>query len=760
VRPGVSQPTLFDHVTQALLRLSQRFPLVLVLDDLQWMNRGSANMLFHLARRLEGSRALVCGAYRRCEIAPLTSGGAHPLQAVVAELAALCGENGVDLDQAGGRRFVDALLDAEPNHFESNFRDALCRLTEGHPLFTVDLLDDLRERGVVAKDSRGAWAVRRAVDWERLPPRVEGIVAARLQRMTPRDRLLLSAASVQGEVFVGEIAADVAGMVESEAVHRLSGPLRDRYQMVRAHSLERPGHHPLSCYRFRHAVYQRFLLDCLDPILRARFHEGIAQQLESRCMDRWVGDTCCDASPARLAAHYEAAGCCENAASAYLRAGTEAFRLSANEDAVNAFEQGLRVLNDAPVSRQRDELEFALQMAMSAPLRAARGYGDTAVGRACARACDVAERLGSSDRAFLANGSLGNHFFFRAEYGRALRITTELIAAARARGDRQQEMQARQGHGATLLMLGDLRTALDCLEPEPGSAGPGGTDLSISPLGQNLQVIGFALAAWALWSRGFPDTALARSRASLDLAVRLDHPYALAFARGVGTCVVHMLRRECRDVLEEAQALHACARRHGFKAWEGWADTFIGCAHVEHGQLDEGMIALRRGLATYRDTGQCWSLTMLLAMLAHAYLVASRLEEAECALVEAQEMLRKTGERFYEAELHRLRGDLLAVTAEREGDAAARRALLQQAATCYTRACRVARRQGARSLELRAVLSSVQLADQHRDDSEGDIIRRRAALRDIVGAFDEGFDSPELSQARLLLHDDAPTHAA
>ena len=278
---ALEQAAIFDQMTQVLQALARRRPLVLVLDDLQWADPSSANLLFHLGRRLAGSRILIAGAYRPEDVTRVTTQARHPLDSIVNELQSLYGEIHVDLDRADGRRFIEALLDSEPNHLDQEFRQTLYRHTRGHPLFTVELLRGLQERGDLVQDEAGYWIAGPNVDWERLPPRAEAVIAEHLEHL-PRDwRKLLAAASVQGETFVAEVLTEATGVSDGEVVECLSGPLSKQHRIVEARGRESLGYKSVSIYQFRHSLYQKYLYRSLDVVERGRLQEATHMILEA-----------------------------------------------------------------------------------------------------------------------------------------------------------------------------------------------------------------------------------------------------------------------------------------------------------------------------------------------------------------------------------------------------------------------------------------------------------------------------------------------
>ena len=348
---ALQQADLFGQVTRVLQLLARSHPLLLILDDLQWADAGSVSLLFHLGRRLAGSRILVVAAYRPDAIAAHAEDARHPLAEVVNEFQRVSGDRPIDLDQCDGRQFVEALLDAEPNRLSAGFRAQLVRHTEGHPLFTVELLRGLQEGGDLVRDAEGCWVEGPALHWEKLPARVEAVIAERIGRLPDRCRALLAAASVEGEEFTAEIIARVLGVDESSIRQCLDGDLSDRHRLVAAVSLRRLGARKLSRYRFRHHLFQRYLYDHLDVVRRVNLHEAVGSALEALCGE---APDDLDALAPRLAWHFEMAGLLDRAATYYLQAGRRAARLAAHEDAISHLTRGLALLEGAARLARRD----------------------------------------------------------------------------------------------------------------------------------------------------------------------------------------------------------------------------------------------------------------------------------------------------------------------------------------------------------------------------------------------------------------------
>jgi DNA-binding SARP family transcriptional activator len=289
---------LYQQVTNLLRALAAAQPLLLVLDDLQWIDEASAGLLFHLGRRLAGSRILIAAAYRPAEIAPRRPSSSqpfsapHPLEKVLAELQREFGDLKLDLSkirQQEQRRFVDELLDSEPNRFGAHFRSTLFAHTAGQPLFTVELLRAMQERGDLVRDQAGSWVEGSSLDWSTLPPRIEGIIQGRIGRLDQHEREFLSVASVEGETFTAQVTARIQGLSDRQALQLLARDLDGRHHLVREHSLSSIGPHRLARYRFSHVLFRRYLYGNLGQGERALLHGEVVEVLESLYQNRLEG---------------------------------------------------------------------------------------------------------------------------------------------------------------------------------------------------------------------------------------------------------------------------------------------------------------------------------------------------------------------------------------------------------------------------------------------------------------------------------------
>ena len=281
----LEQSYLFEQYTHVLQKLAARHPLLITLDDLQWADAASISLLFHLGRRIAGSRILIVGAYRSDEVALGRDGERHPLHKVLAEFKRTFGDIWVDLARATagaeGQRFVEVLLDTQPNRLDQGFRQALYRQTGGHPLFTLELLRAMQARGDLVQDEAGRWVEGPTLDWQVLPARVEAVIEERLGRLDVELREILAVASVEGERFTPAVVARVQGLSQRQLLQHLSEELEKRHRLVREGEEVNVGPQLLSRYQFAHILFQQYLYNGLSRGERRLLHAEVGQVLEA-----------------------------------------------------------------------------------------------------------------------------------------------------------------------------------------------------------------------------------------------------------------------------------------------------------------------------------------------------------------------------------------------------------------------------------------------------------------------------------------------
>lgn len=357
-----TQADLFEQYTHFLSSVTRKHPLILIIDDLQWADQASISFLFHLGKRLAGQRIFLIGAYRPEEVEIRQDGSRHPLETVINEFTRDFGETRIDLDHSESRAFVDALIDSEPNCLGVKFRETLGQHTNGHPLFTVELLRGFQERGELAKNIAGQWMEASAPDWEKLPARVDAVIAERIGRLPEAQQVLLSAASVEGETFTAEVLACVCTQDVETVIRQLSGVLSRQHRLVKAEGSQQMGTQYVARYRFGHFLFQKYLYQRLDEVERSRLHAAIGGALEGLSGDY------ADEIAVQLARHFMEAGqlngkFSKKAVHYFLKAGDRARVMYAHLEAVAHYEQALQLIQKAGDDEQAARVNMKLGVA-------------------------------------------------------------------------------------------------------------------------------------------------------------------------------------------------------------------------------------------------------------------------------------------------------------------------------------------------------------------------------------------------------------
>jgi tetratricopeptide (TPR) repeat protein len=725
----LQQSSLFAQYTRVLQALSGRQPLLLVLDDLQWIDAGSASLLFHLGRSISGTRILIVGAFRSDEVALGREGERHPMDSILHEFKRDFGDIEIEVGKTEGRAFVDALIDSEPNRLEEKFRSTLFRLTKGHALFTIELLRNMQESGFIQKDAEGIWAVGPELNWEALPARIDAVIDERMSRLTDWEREVLTVASVEGEEFTADVIAQRQGTEMRELVKSLSKALDKRHHLVSAKGIRQLQARRLSLYLFQHILFQRYLYNGLDEIERSLLHGEVGNILEALYGEQ------ADEISLKLARHFHEAGETANAIKYFHKSGERAVRVSADQEAIQHFRQALKLLETQPESIERDKQELTLQLAMTVPLMAAQGFASPELGRAATRARDLCQKFGDPPDVFMALTQIGLYYSCLPEYRKALEIADQTSKLAEMLDDPMLKAIAYYNGGWPWLNLGELTRALELMEKLSGAYDPEKHGYLAYIFGYDLGVMAQAFGSWCLWLLGYPDQAEKQVESALLQARDIGHPHTLAFAL-VGAIAMQWFLRNREGVDRYVDELGPISYENGFIFFIGHVLIYQGEKKTLEGEVEEGIPQMKKGVETIRATGSETCLTRLQARMGDACLQAREIEEGLKATSQGLEFRDRFEELYMEAELLRLKGELLRLkgTDEREAEELFRSAIM------------TAQGQKAKSLELRAVMSlSRLLKDQGKPDEA------KALLEEIYGWFSEGLDRPDLQDAKALL---------
>jgi DNA-binding SARP family transcriptional activator len=731
--PPPSQEDLIQQYWRVLAAIARKVPLLLFLDDLQWADQSSLGLLFHFARELKNARILIIGAFRPIAESPSSSGGSPSLGAMVDELRMLHGDILINLDELEERSFIDAYLDLEPNQFDETFRSDLFRYTHCHPLFTVEMLYGMQERGDVIKNQQGEWMVSPSLNWDCLPPRVEAVIADRLRQLPQPLLDLLQTASIEGERFTAEVAAKVQGLDEQQVLMLLSTDLDRHYKLVQADSSRSVNGSRLSRYRFRHILFQKYLYSQLDVVERMRLHEQVGSTLEER------NPGILEENAVQLAYHFEIAGIPLKAIHYLHLASQHATHLASFEDAIIHLNKALSLLESQPGTLDKDLLELDLLTSLNAPLMLARGYASPELGVVCSRAAQLLNSIPLKPELFPKYWAfLAAYYIIRAEYHKSLATVARGVRVAESAGDDLLIHVMHWVHGYNLLWLGELRGALSQLEKMIVFYDPIKHRDLHHFYGSDPGSVCRIWSSWTLWLLGYPEKALRYCQQAIDLGRTLGDPDSQVNAQLL-TAFLRLLMRDpegSNDLLQSCSFLLTQNSRPLFSADLEFLQGFY---RVQKGELESGLTSISRGLEAHQAIGTRNTLSMLFTLQGQAFLRNGQVEQAAQVLQQAEDFIEDTDERFYQAETLGIKGEILLHQSASS---------MKEAEACFLQAMQVAQGQEAKTLELRAAMSLARLRQ-----SQGQIAEGRQVLAPVYGWFTEGFETPDLLEARALLRE-------
>jgi class 3 adenylate cyclase/predicted ATPase len=697
-----------DAIKRILLRESLNQPLMTIFEDLHWIDGETQAFLNLLADSIGTAKILLLVNYRP-EYAHQWNSKTYYTQLRLDPLA-----------QDSADEMLTALLGSGVEVVP--LKRLIIERTEGNPFFMEEMVLALFDEGALVRN--GAVKLTRSLNQLKIPPTVQAILASRIDRLPTDEKDLLQTLAVIGREFPLALVGRLFSTSDDELNRMLSN------LQLAEFIYEQPATGDIE-YIFKHALTQEVAYNALLVERRKLLHERAGQALESMFTAQL------DEHLSELAHHYSRSDNVGKAVEYLGRAGEQALQRSAHADAISSLTAAIALLPRLPDSPERTQREVLLQLAVGPALMAVKGNGTPEVERAYARARVLCELLGNPPELFPALFGLWAIHLLRGELRKAYELAEQLLRRALSTHDPSLLLYARRALGNTSYFMGEflparehLAYAITLYDPErhrPLVFRYGGFDAGVGSL---------SYAAWTLWQLGHPDQTLERGNEALALAQTLSHPLSLAFAE-VFFGVLRHFRREACAAQETAEALIALSAEHGFSQLLAWATTLRGWAMAEQGRSEEGIAQIQEGLAAFRATGAELMRPYFLCLLAEACMKTGRFDDGLSALTEALVAADEHENRAFEAEAHRLKGELLL----RQDDSKA-----AEAQSCFERAIEVARKQSARSWELRATMSLARLlAKQGRRDEA------RAMIAEIYGWFTEGFDTADLKDAKALL---------
>jgi predicted ATPase/DNA-binding winged helix-turn-helix (wHTH) protein len=736
---GATQERMLREFAEAIEVLTVEKPLVLVLEDVHWSDVSTLDLLSVLARRRQPARLLVISTYRPVEALARK----HPLHVVKQELQlhGQCEELLLGLlSETAVEKYLAVRFSVEA--FPAVPLQELARLvhqrTEGNPLFIVNLVDYLLAQGALVQRD-GQWVLLEKVEATEagVPQNLRKMIEKQFDRLSLEEQRLLEAASVAGVEFSPVAVAAALGSEVEQIEEWCEGLARRHFFLHLTGSGVWPDGTLAVHYMFLHALYQNVLYERVPMTRRQRLHQHIGERQEEG-----YGEQTREIA-AELAAHFERSRDYQRAVRYLGQAGQNASARSAHREASNHLTTALELLKTLPDTSERTRKELTLQIALGLALMATRGIAAPEVEQAYARARELCRQIGETPQLFPVLVGLFRFYLVRAELQTAHELGKQCLSLAQKVQDSALLLEAHMALGPPLLFLGEMASAREQTERGIALYDPHQHCSHAFLYALDPGAICLSIAALSLWCLGYPNQALQRSHEALALAQELTHPLSQAFTLFVAA-MLRQFRREGQAAKEQGEAVMALSDEQGFSQWLAQGTIVWGAALAEQGQEEEGMVRIRQGLAAHQAMGAGLWRPCYLAFLVEVYRRLGLVEEGLAALAEALALTDKTGERWHEAELYRLRGELTLA----QSSVPSLEPRVKEVEEDFLRAIGVARKQEAKLLELRAVMSLARLWQQ-----QGQRAEAHKLLSDVYHWFTEGFDTKDLQEATALLEE-------
>ena len=708
ITPQRQKQRTLEVLVDQLVGLAGQRPVLAVYEDVHWIDPSTSELLEFVIQRVQSVRALVIITFRPEFILPWTS-HSHVTRLSLSRLT---------------RRYASVIAQGVTGGkvLPAEVLEQVVSRADGVPLFVEELTKAVVESGLL-HEAGGRFKLTGPLPALAIPTTLYDSLMARLDRFAPIKEVAQIGAVI-GREFSYQLLAAVID-ISKEQIYQALG------QLVASELVSQRGTPPDAMYSFKHALVQDTAYQSLLRGKRIQLHAKIGRTIDERFPE------IAKARPELLAYHFTEAGLALHAIVYWHRAAERDLGRSAYAEAISHLKHGLELLDALPGRPERVGQELSLRLTLGSALTATMGYAAPEVGETYLRARELCQELGETPpQLFPVLHGLYRFYHVRGELRAARENGEQLLRLATAVQDSGLFIEAYRALGVPLFWLGEVMSALEHLERgiQLYRAQKHGSHASVFTADPG--VVCQSYVALALWDLGYPEQGFNRSCEALALAQNLSHHHSLALAL-VFTAWLHQFRREPQVARKHAEAAIALCAEQGFSLFMPMGTILRGWALVQEGCSEEGSAQMRQGLADLRATGAgLWQPTFL-SLIAEADGQTGQAERGLGVLDEAMAIVDHNDEHFYEAELHRLKGDLLLLSNPTD---------LSGAEDCFRIALEIAGRQKAKSLELRAALSLARLwAREGRRSDAHDL------LAPICSWFIEGFGTPDYKAARALL---------
>lgn len=704
--PVREREEIFNAIIQWLQICSEKQPVLFILEDLQWLDASSIELLERILPEIKCDRILTLATSR-----PYFQ----------SSLSTLFNQTSFALNRLTKQQTSDMLSTRIGGSVDPEIVDKVFERSDGIPLFVEEFAKMMQERDMPNANLESLKGNEfKTLMTREVPATLTDLIMARLDRITDNREVAQVAATI-GREFGLELLAEVSGLNEISLETELQ-------KLVQGGILFKKGR--TSTYIFKHALMVDALYNSLVTAKRQNYHRQIAFALKSNRFSSTQN------RPELLAHHFTESGMLEESLEFWLAAGLRSQSEYANKEAVCQLGKGLELISEIPETPARDELELKFLTAIGSSFQAIRGYAAPEVGPAFARARDLCQKAGNVEQLFATLWGNWTWHLVRADLKNCITLTEEMMALAEYNKDRGMLMEAAVGQVVSRFFLGDFETSFNSSQDAINNyEDPEQTKLWQNRLGQNASAIIRCYSSLAQWHLGYPSQALETNQEMLALASNLEHPFSLAHGLHF-TCWLHLYLGCTEKLLETSNRQIELSSEKGFEFWKATGIFFKGSSLLLDKKPEQALENISGAVEAFRSLAAVLSLTLQLCHLSETLMSLERYDEAARALKEGLDLAENNHDRAHQAELFRLCGELVLLS---NSDQAA-------AENYFRKAIELAREQKSKAWELRSSVSLAKLLK-----SQGRIQEARDCVGPIYDSFTEGFDLPDQIAAKELL---------
>lgn len=730
---ALSQEKMKFEMVSFLQEFSQKRPLILFFEDLHWADISTIDLLIYLGSlKFQGMKLLIIITYRASDMLiakhPFLSSKAQLQRYNIYREIPLHFLTQTNIEQYLGLKFVN-------NKFPKEFSTIIYNKTQGNPLFITDLLSYLSDSNIIIQTQEG-WLLTPSISEidGYLPESIRSLIDRKLEQLSEEERRLLAVGSIQGNEFDSAVLARVLNLEPSEVEESLEKLAKTFLLIELIKETEFPDYTLTSRYRFIQLLYQDVLYQSWKPSRRLSIAASIAQALEE-----FYGKKA-NTIASQLANLYETARKFAKSADYYLLAAKNAAKMFANQEVIALAKKGLAQLEPL-VDEERLTRELALDIMLGFALSVTKGYAAKETGESFNKAHKICQQLGDNPQLFPIIWGLELYYTVKAQYQISRQYTEKLLRMAQASQNPMELIAAHYALGVTLQFLGEIAIGHQHLEKSILLHEIEKSNIYSIMYGLDPGIYSRFALIRSLLIMGYSQQAEKQLNETLSLVKSSSQPRNFVRAQ-MSAIIFSQFHHDAIKAQQLTQECIAHCLKHGLLQEQEWMKVILGWTVAAQGNVDLGISQMKEQMLNLKVESEC-TFSTFYALLAEVLCQSNRILEGLEVAIEGLEMTQRTGETFYQAELYRVKGDLLFKQAKTDIN---KDYLITQAEECILESIKIAQTQQAKAWELRACISLVTISKK-----TGKLAIALEKLRSIYQWFTEGFNTPDLVLANQII---------